>query len=119
MNNIIDGRSLSPLDILLHHSGHIMLSDFDLAKHSGVIGGRPATIHQSELNGVIIDTFILYDHVDAHSVFAHQLPLVDTKSCTANFRTNSFVGTEGQLLSHFHSSIHLMHLFVGPRIYRP
>jgi len=30
-------------------------------------------IHQSELNG---------------------LPLVDTKSCTANFRTNSFVGTE-------------------------
>lgn len=60
MNNIIDGRFLSPLDILLHHSGHIMLSDFDLAKHSGVIGGRPATIHQSELNGVIIDTFILY-----------------------------------------------------------
>ncbi|KAF8268309.1 kinase-like domain-containing protein [Lactarius quietus] len=51
----------------------IMLSDFDLAKHSGVTGGRPATIHQSELNG---------------------LPLVDTKSCTANFRTNSFVGTE-------------------------
>jgi len=50
-----------------------MLSDFDLAKPSGVNGGRPATIHQSELNG---------------------LPLVDTKSCTANLRTNSFVGTE-------------------------
>lgn len=66
-------RDLKPENILLHHSGHIMLSDFDLAKHSGVIGGRPATIHQSELNG---------------------LPLVDTKSCTANFRTNSFVGTE-------------------------
>ncbi|KAI0269231.1 Pkinase-domain-containing protein [Gloeopeniophorella convolvens] len=66
-------RDLKPENILLHHSGHIMLSDFDLAKHSGVSGGRPATIHQSELNG---------------------LPLVDTKSCTANFRTNSFVGTE-------------------------
>ncbi|KAI0301787.1 kinase-like domain-containing protein [Multifurca ochricompacta] len=66
-------RDLKPENILLHHSGHIMLSDFDLAKHSGVTGGRPAVIHQSELNG---------------------LPLVDTKSCTANFRTNSFVGTE-------------------------
>jgi protein-serine/threonine kinase len=51
-------HSYRTLDILLHHSGHIMLSDFDLAKHSGVIGGRPATIHQSELNGVIIDPFI-------------------------------------------------------------
>jgi protein-serine/threonine kinase len=40
------------LDILLHHSGHIMLSDFDLAKQSGEPGGRPATIHQSEPNGV-------------------------------------------------------------------
>lgn len=86
--------SLLPLDILLHHSGHIMLSDFDLAKHSGVIGGRPAAIHQSELNGVTIDSFILYDHADAH-FSVYQLPLVDTKSCTANFRTNSFVGTEG------------------------
>ncbi|KAH9963166.1 Pkinase-domain-containing protein [Russula dissimulans] len=66
-------RDLKPENILLHHSGHIMLSDFDLAKPSGVNGGRPATIHQSELNG---------------------LPLVDTKSCTANLRTNSFVGTE-------------------------
>jgi protein-serine/threonine kinase len=54
MSNIIDGGLLTPLDILLHHSGHIMLSDFDLAKHSGVSGGRPATIHQSELNGVNI-----------------------------------------------------------------
>ena len=40
------------LDILLHHSGHIMLSDFDLAKQSNEPGGRPATIHQSEPNGV-------------------------------------------------------------------
>ncbi|ETW84319.1 hypothetical protein HETIRDRAFT_313476 [Heterobasidion irregulare TC 32-1] len=68
-------RDLKPENILLHHSGHIMLSDFDLAKQSGVSGGRPATIHQSEPNGVSI-------------------PLIDTKSCTADFRTNSFVGTE-------------------------
>jgi len=34
-----------------------MLSDFDLAKPSGVNGGSPATIHQSELNGVTISTF--------------------------------------------------------------
>jgi hypothetical protein len=43
-----------------------MLSDFDLAKHSGVNGGRPATIHQSELNGVTISAFILCDHADPH-----------------------------------------------------
>ncbi|EIM88225.1 Pkinase-domain-containing protein [Stereum hirsutum FP-91666 SS1] len=66
-------RDLKPENILLHHSGHIMLSDFDLAKQSGVSGGRPATIHQSEPNGI---------------------PMIDTKSCTADFRTNSFVGTE-------------------------
>ena len=40
------------LDILLHQSGHIMLSDFDLAKQSGEPGGRPPTILQSEVNGV-------------------------------------------------------------------
>lgn len=38
-------------DILLHQSGHIMLSDFDLAKQSNEPGGRPAMIHQEE-NGV-------------------------------------------------------------------
>ncbi|EKM59681.1 uncharacterized protein PHACADRAFT_250330 [Phanerochaete carnosa HHB-10118-sp] len=65
-------RDLKPENILLHQSGHIMLSDFDLAKRSGVSGGRPATIHQEE-NGI---------------------PLIDTRSCTADFRTNSFVGTE-------------------------
>ncbi|PCH41422.1 AGC/RSK protein kinase [Wolfiporia cocos MD-104 SS10] len=65
-------RDLKPENILLHQSGHIMLSDFDLAKQSTEPGGRPATIHQVE-NGV---------------------PLIDTRSCTADFRTNSFVGTE-------------------------
>ncbi|CAK5263071.1 unnamed protein product [Mycena citricolor] len=65
-------RDLKPENILLHQSGHIMLSDFDLAKQSTDPGGMPVMI-QSEMNGV---------------------PLVDTMSCTANFRTNSFVGTE-------------------------
>lgn len=66
-------RDLKPENILLHHSGHIMLSDFDLAKQSGHPGGRPATIHQLGPNGI---------------------PMIDTMSCTADFRTNSFVGTE-------------------------
>ncbi|KAF5333495.1 hypothetical protein D9611_002320 [Ephemerocybe angulata] len=65
-------RDLKPENILLHQSGHIMLSDFDLAKQSAEHGGMPSMVH-SEHNGV---------------------PLVDTMSCTANFRTNSFVGTE-------------------------
>ncbi|KAF8211295.1 Pkinase-domain-containing protein [Mycena galopus ATCC 62051] len=65
-------RDLKPENILLHQSGHIMLSDFDLAKQSNEPGGMPVMI-QSETNGV---------------------PLVDTMSCTVNFRTNSFVGTE-------------------------
>ncbi|KAJ7699915.1 kinase-like domain-containing protein [Mycena rosella] len=65
-------RDLKPENILLHQSGHIMLSDFDLAKQSSDPGSMPVMI-QSETNGA---------------------PLVDTMSCTANFRTNSFVGTE-------------------------
>ncbi|KAG6880291.1 hypothetical protein C0992_000068 [Termitomyces sp. T32_za158] len=51
-----------------------MLSDFDLAKASSEPGGMPVMI-QSDHNGT---------------------PMVDTMSCTANFRTNSFVGTEGE-----------------------
>jgi len=66
-------RDLKPENILLHQSGHIMLSDFDLAKQSTYPGGKPAMIHQTEPNGI---------------------PLIDTMSCTRNFRTNSFVGTE-------------------------
>ncbi|KAF8974404.1 kinase-like domain-containing protein [Flammula alnicola] len=65
-------RDLKPENILLHQSGHIMLSDFDLAKQSNDPNGMPTMVH-SEHNGV---------------------PLVDTMTCTANFRTNSFVGTE-------------------------
>ncbi|GAA5893781.1 serine/threonine-protein kinase [Sporobolomyces salmoneus] len=66
-------RDLKPENILLHQTGHIMLSDFDLSKQSDSFGGAPAGIKMITPNGV---------------------PLVDTKSCIADFRTNSFVGTE-------------------------
>ncbi|KAH9450162.1 hypothetical protein Pst134EA_026871 [Puccinia striiformis f. sp. tritici] len=49
-----------------------MLSDFDLSKQSEV-GGAPAGVKTITPDGV---------------------PLIDTRSCIANFRTNSFVGTE-------------------------
>ncbi|GAA5895290.1 hypothetical protein JCM8208_005964 [Rhodotorula glutinis] len=68
-------RDLKPENILLHETGHIMLSDFDLSKQADPngLGGAPAGIKLFTPNGV---------------------PLVDTKSCIADFRTNSFVGTE-------------------------
>jgi protein-serine/threonine kinase len=53
-----------------------MLSDFDLSKQSDS-GGAPTMILGSR-NGSNSNTY----------------PLVDTKSCIADFRTNSFVGTE-------------------------
>lgn len=66
--------SLSPpSDILLHQSGHVMLSDFDLSARATRRGGAPAMIRQATPNSA---------------------PLVDTRSCTADLRTNSFVGTE-------------------------
>jgi protein-serine/threonine kinase len=42
---------ISHADILLHQSGHIMLSDFDLAKQSNDPSGMPTMVH-SEHNGV-------------------------------------------------------------------
>ncbi|KAI5815317.1 kinase-like domain-containing protein [Pyronema omphalodes] len=68
-------RDLKPENILLHQSGHIMLSDFDLSKQSDP-GGVPTMI------------------VSRSGASQSSLPMVDTKSCIANFRTNSFVGTE-------------------------
>lgn len=68
-------RDLKPENILLHQSGHIMLSDFDLSKQSDG-GGKP--------------TMILGRNGGSSNAF----PAIDTKSCIANFRTNSFVGTE-------------------------
>jgi len=69
-------RDLKPENILLHQSGHIMLSDFDLSKQSDP-GGKP--------------TMILGRSGTSST---NSLPAIDTKSCIANFRTNSFVGTE-------------------------
>lgn len=62
-------------DILLHQSGHIMLSDFDLSKQSAP-GGKPTMI------------------VGKNGASTTSLPTIDTRSCIADFRTNSFVGTE-------------------------
>ncbi|ELU43252.1 AGC/RSK protein kinase [Rhizoctonia solani AG-1 IA] len=58
-------------DILLHQSGHIMLSDFDLAKQAGSLGGEAPAIAHLEPNGVR-----------------------PTRGKCPNIRTNSFVGTE-------------------------
>ncbi|RKF83295.1 Serine/threonine-protein kinase nrc-2 [Golovinomyces cichoracearum] len=68
-------RDLKPENILLHQSGHIMLSDFDLSKQSDP-GGKPTMI------------------LGRNGPSTNSLPTIDTRSCIANFRTNSFVGTE-------------------------
>jgi protein-serine/threonine kinase len=67
--------SANHVDILLHQSGHIMLSDFDLSKQSDT-GGAPTMI------------------LSRSGTSSSNLPAIDTKSCIADFRTNSFVGTE-------------------------
>ncbi|WFD35171.1 serine/threonine protein kinase, AGC [Malassezia cuniculi] len=66
-------RDLKPENILLHQSGHLMLSDFDLSAKAKQEGGAPAAVGQMS---------------------PRSAPLVDTRSCTADLRTNSFVGTE-------------------------
>lgn len=70
-------RDLKPENILLHESGHIMLSDFDLSKQSEE-HGQPTMVSNGSKS------------------FAHNnnYMALDTKACIANFRTNSFVGTE-------------------------
>ncbi|OMH79832.1 Serine/threonine-protein kinase ppk14, partial [Zancudomyces culisetae] len=66
-------RDLKPENILLHETGHIMLTDFDLSKQSSPPG--PPTI------------------MKIGNMFTSYMAL-DTRSCTAALRTNSFVGTE-------------------------
>ncbi|KAJ1950834.1 serine/threonine protein kinase, AGC [Linderina macrospora] len=66
-------RDLKPENILLHETGHIMLTDFDLSKQSD----PPGT-----------------PNVLKNSSFFFSLPSIDTRSCTAGLRANSFVGTE-------------------------
>lgn len=61
-----------------------MLSDFDLSKQSDP-GGAPAMIlanTRSSGGGI------------SSNPNPSNMPTIDTKSCIANFRTNSFVGTE-------------------------
>ncbi|KAF9273335.1 serine/threonine protein kinase, AGC [Linnemannia elongata] len=65
-------RDLKPENILLHQSGHIMLTDFDLSKQSSP-AGEPTVVKSGSPS---------------------MPPAIDTKSCIANLRTNSFVGTE-------------------------
>ncbi|KAF9429082.1 serine/threonine protein kinase, AGC, partial [Entomortierella beljakovae] len=65
-------RDLKPENILLHHTGHIMLTDFDLSKQS-FPAGEPSVVK---------------------SASPSTPPAIDTKACIANLRTNSFVGTE-------------------------
>eukprot|EP00833_Pecoramyces_ruminatium_P012905 jgi/Orpsp1_1/1186937/evm.model.d7180000054231.1 len=72
-------RDLKPENILLHASGHIMLTDFDLSKPS-FSPGNP--------------TIRKHSHFSFSSGSSQSQPIIDTKSCTANIRTNSFVGTE-------------------------
>jgi len=61
-----------------------MLSDFDLSKQSDP-GGAPTMMYasNSRSGGGITS-----------NPNSTSLPTIDTKSCIANFRTNSFVGTE-------------------------
>lgn len=65
-------RDLKPENILLHSSGHLMLTDFDLSKQS-LPPGPPAIVKSNSPNIP---------------------PSIDTRSCIAQLRTNSFVGTE-------------------------
>ncbi|KAL3895114.1 MAG: hypothetical protein SGCHY_004889 [Lobulomycetales sp.] len=75
-------RDLKPENILLHSTGHIMLTDFDLSKPSSSgQAGSPLFVKQAGFFS---------------SLGSNQSPgpVIDTKNCTADLRTNSFVGTE-------------------------
>ncbi|KAK5165403.1 serine/threonine protein kinase, AGC [Saxophila tyrrhenica] len=82
-------RDLKPENILLHQSGHIMLSDFDLSKQSDP-GGAPAMLLAASNSS----SGRLHTGGITSNPSPNNMPTIDTKSCIANFRTNSFVGTE-------------------------
>jgi hypothetical protein len=63
------------IDILLHESGHIMLSDFDLAKQSQEPGGLPAAVIQFE-DGVRLH-FLFQNRVYIDSVVPDDYSLSD------------------------------------------
>lgn len=71
-------RDLKPENILLHHTGHIMLTDFDLSKPT-----------EQPMKPDIVR--------NGSNIFNFQKDMstsLNTKVCTSNLRTNSFVGTE-------------------------
>ncbi|KAJ3263097.1 hypothetical protein HDU77_011280 [Chytriomyces hyalinus] len=75
-------RDLKPENILLHQSGHIMLTDFDLSKPSKT-PADPTFVKASTVGS----PFSFNNHSQNNYV-------VDTRACTIDLRTNSFVGTE-------------------------
>ncbi|KAK3626399.1 serine/threonine protein kinase, AGC [Elasticomyces elasticus] len=95
-------RDLKPENILLHQSGHIMLSDFDLSKQSDpggapamIISNTPSSHHSSSTNKNGTTKNTPHTSGITSNPNASNLPFtIDTRSCIANFRTNSFVGTE-------------------------
>ncbi|KAI8608604.1 kinase-like domain-containing protein [Chytriomyces sp. MP71] len=76
-------RDLKPENILLHQSGHIMLTDFDLSKPSKA-PADPTFVKASTVSS----PFSFNNHKDQNNY------IVDTRACTIELRTNSFVGTE-------------------------
>ncbi|TPX35886.1 hypothetical protein SmJEL517_g01805 [Synchytrium microbalum] len=68
----------------LKPESHIMLTDFDLSKPS-IVPGSPTMVKSSS-------PFAMLSPTTFSTTFSSSV--VDTKSCTANLRTNSFVGTE-------------------------
>ena len=81
-----------------------MLSDFDLSKQSDP-GGAPAMILAASSSHGRGHSSTSHHHSNSPKLnggfggissnpASSTLPTIDTKSCIANFRTNSFVGTE-------------------------
>ncbi|KAI9345338.1 kinase-like domain-containing protein [Obelidium mucronatum] len=77
-------RDLKPENILLHQSGHIMLTDFDLSKPSKT-PNAPSFVKSSTVS----NNQFGFNNGNKDNNF-----VVDTRACTIDLRTNSFVGTE-------------------------
>ena len=78
--NPLTKSSLEPENILLHSSGHIMLTDFDLSKPSCSSPPSPRLVRTTS-------TFSLRRGVSKED-------LINTRECTSHVRASSFVGTE-------------------------
>jgi hypothetical protein len=91
---IVIRLSLLKPDVLLQESGHIVLSDFDLAKND--VCGHP-TLQKGSKRGAVSIRRLRFQTVvmmsNTHS-YLWQYPRLNTRSCVQTLRTNSFVGTE-------------------------